>query len=69
MKDILRQIADILYEMPKMSKQRMIGILNPLKTEQQEKEMLNYLQENKDNKELMRIDNLMRKTIEIGNRK
>ena len=36
-----------------------------LKTEKQTMTMLNYLEENKDNKELMRIDKLLKKALAI----
>ena len=65
MKNILTKIVDILYELPQMSRQRMQGIMNPLKTERQALIMLNYLQKNKNNEELMKIDNLMKKVMEM----
>ena len=66
MKNILREIADILYDIPKMNRNRMIGIINPLGTEEQASQMLEYLKKNRNNSNLMRIDNLIRKALEIG---
>ena len=56
---------DYLLKIPNMNKETIISILNPLKTEYQVKKLLNYLKKNQDNKELMRIDNLLkiRRTI------
>ena len=66
MKNILKKIADILYYVPLMDKDIMAGVLNPLNTEEQANEMLEYLEKNKNNPELMRIDNLLHKALEIG---
>ena len=43
MKNILKKIADILYYVPLMDKDIMAGVLNPLNTEEQANEMLEYL--------------------------
>ena len=59
MKNILRQIADILYEVPLMDKATMMGIMNPIKTEEQAKKMLDFLQKNQNNKEIMDTDYLI----------
>ena len=66
MKQILIQIAEILWQLPKMNREYGIGIINPLDTEEQALKMLNYLKENRDNPELMRIDRLMKKAFEIS---
>ena len=66
MKNILREIADILYDIPKMNQNRMIGIMNPLSNEKQANYMLNYLKKNKNDSEAMRIDNLLRTALRIG---
>ena len=66
MKEILIKITQILWEIPNMSKQVLIGIINPLDTEEQAMTMLNYLKENKDNPELMRIDRLLKKVLAIS---
>ena len=49
-----------------MSKQIVIGIINPLDTNEQAMEMLNYLEKNRDNPELMRIDKLLKKALAIN---
>lgn len=59
MKNILRQIADILYDVPLMSKAMMISIMSPIKTEEQAKKMLKLLKDNKDNKLIMDTDYLI----------
>ena len=67
MKELWNKIADIVCAVDFMDRDTLIGILNPLETESQAKEMINYLEENKDNIEVMRVDNLLRKALEIGN--
>ena len=67
MKELWNKIADIVCGVDFMDRDTLIGILNPLETESQAKEMINYLEENKDNIEVMRVDNLLRKALEIGN--
>ena len=60
MKQILIQIANILLTIPDMNRDLVIAIINPLDTEAQATKMLEYLQENKNNEESMRIDNLLK---------
>ncbi len=66
MKQILIQIANILWTLPDMNRDLVIAIINPLDTETQATKMLEYLQENKNNEELMRIDRLLKKTLQIA---
>lgn len=66
MKQILIQIANILWTLPNMNKDLVIGIINPLDTETQATKMLEYLQENKNNTELMRIDRLLKISLKIS---
>lgn len=66
MKQILIQIANILWTLPNMNKDLVIGIINPLDTETQATKMLEYLQENKNNTELMRIDRLLKTSLKIS---
>lgn len=66
MKHILIQIANILWTLPDMNRDLVIAIINPLDTETQATKMLEYLQENKNNAELMRIDRLLKKTLQIA---
>ena len=66
MKQILIQIANILWTLPDMNRDLVIAIINPLDTEAQAMKMLEYLQKNKNNEELMRIDRLLKKTLQIA---
>ena len=65
MKDLRNKIMDYLLTIPKMNKQLVIAILNPLKIEKQAQLMLNYLQDNKENKNLMKIDKLLKLSLQI----
>lgn len=66
MKDTLRKIADLLYDVPLMNQNRMIGIMTPLHNEKQANAMLEYLEENKNNCEAMRIDTLIGASLKIS---
>lgn len=68
MKNILKEIADILYDVPLMSKSMMGSIMNPIETEEQANKMLMFLKENKNNPKIMDTDYLIpnRRKI-IGN--
>lgn len=66
LKSILREIADILWEFPNMTRGLALGIINPLDTESRAKEMLEYIKKNRNNEKLMRIDNLIRTTLRIS---
>lgn len=44
---------------------QIVAIANLLKTEKQQEKMLEYLEQNYQNKELMRIDNLLKKSLQI----
>ena len=66
MKEILNSIVDILLEVPYINRQRMIGIMTPLRTEAQASAMLNYLEENRNNSEVMRIDTLIKTSLRIS---
>ena len=59
MKNILRKIADILYDIPFMDRDTMISIMNPIDNEEQAERMLKFLQDNKDNPEIMDTDYLI----------
>ena len=49
MKNILKKIADILYDVPFMDKAIMISIMNPIDTEEQANRMLKFLEKNRNN--------------------
>ena len=66
MKEIKAEIVDILWSIPNMTKNIALAMIVPLKTEQQATTFLNYLKENKNNQELMRIDNLLKIRREIA---
>lgn len=65
MKDILRKIADILYYIPNMNKDCMGAIMNPIDTIPQAKRLLNFLEENKDDPEIMQVTYLLRNNHKI----
>ena len=56
----LEEIASIVWTIPNIKQELVLAVIVPLKKESQATEMLDYLQENMNNKELMRIDNLLR---------
>ena len=56
----LEEIAKIVWMIPNVTPEIVLAIIVPLKTENQATKMLEYLQENKNNTELMRIDNLLK---------
>lgn len=49
MKQILIQIANILWQVPNSSQDTVETIMNPIETMEQANKMLTYLQENKSN--------------------
>ena len=55
----LEKIAKIVWTIPEITQDLVLAIIVPLKKETQATKMLEYLQENKNNAELMRIDNLL----------
>ena len=59
MKEILTKIADILWKVPCMNEAIGIAIMNPIETEEQGLRMLKFLDENKDNPEIMDTDYLI----------
>ncbi len=63
--NIVRKIIDILYYVPNMNKDCMGMIIDPIDTEEQAKRLLEFLEENKDNKEIMRVTYLLRNNHEI----
>ena len=65
MESILRQIADLLYYIPNMNEASMGIIMNPIDTIPQAERLLNFLEENKDNKEIMRVTYLLRNNHKI----
>ncbi len=62
----LEEIAKIVWTIPDITQDLVLAIIVPLKKETQATKMLEYLQENKNNEELMRIDRLLKKTLQIA---
>lgn len=65
MKSILMEIGKILKDIPNMDKTSMAVIMNPIDTMEQAQRLLKYLQENKDNKEIMKMGYLLKHNHEI----
>ena len=65
MKNILRQIADILYYIPNMNRDCMGSIMNPIETIPQAEKLLSFLEENRQNKEIMRVSYLLKNKRQI----
>ncbi|MBQ2910553.1 MAG: hypothetical protein IJE53_07070 [Bacilli bacterium] len=65
MKSILMEIGKILKDIPNMDKTSMAVIINPIDTMEQAQRLLKYLQENKDNKEIMKMGYLLKHNHEI----
>ena len=59
MKSILIEIIKILNKIPFMDRDTMISIMNPIDNEEQAERMLKFLQDNKDNPEIMDTDYLI----------
>ena len=62
MKQILIQIADILWQVPNSNEDTVATIMNPIDTMEEAKKMLEYLQENKSN---LKIGYLIKHRMEI----
>ena len=55
----LEEIAKIVWTIPDITQDLVLAIIVPLKKEIQATKMLEYLQKNKNDAEIMRIDNLL----------
>ena len=62
----LEEIAKIVWTIPDITQDLVLAIIVPLKKEIQATKMLEYLQKNKNNEKLMRIDRLLKKTLQIA---
>lgn len=62
----LEEIAKIVWTIPDITQDLILAIIVPLKKETQATKMLEYLQKNKNNEKLMRIDRLLKKTLQIA---
>ncbi len=65
MKKLRNQIMDYLLRIPNINKENLIGILNPLDTEEQAMIFLNYLQKNQNNEEKMQVEKLIKTVLKI----
>lgn len=65
MKELIKKIGDILYDIPNMSRDCMGSIMNPCDNEEQAERLLKFLEDNKDNKEIMRVSYLLKHNHEI----
>ncbi|MBQ2910554.1 MAG: hypothetical protein IJE53_07075 [Bacilli bacterium] len=65
MKQILIEIANILWKVPNIDETSVAVIMNPIDTMEQAQRLLKYLQENKDNKEIMKMGYLLKHNHEI----
>ena len=65
MKEVLNRIADMLWTIPNMSVTVGATIMNPIDTEVHANRLLTYLEENKQNKEIMRVSYLLKHNHEI----
>ena len=63
MKQTLIEIANILWKEPKMNEEQVMLIINPLDTEEEAKEFLEFLE---NNKEELTIQQLIKKALEIA---
>ena len=60
MEKLVQEMVALLMEIPDITVEDIHYIINPLGTEQNLQKMLEYLKMNKDNQQLMRIDNLLK---------
>ena len=60
------ELIDLLKNILGNKKDEIIALVNPLKNTIQQDEFMNYLKNNYHNKDLMRIDRLLKKSLEIS---
>lgn len=65
MRNIVRRIIDILYDIPNMNRDCMGMIIDPIDTIPQANRLLSFLEKNKDNKEIMRVSYLLKNNHQI----
>ena len=67
MKEIKTTIANLLIQIiPDINRATLLGLITPLTTEEKAQKMLSYLENNKDNQDLMRTDKLLKVALKIG---
>lgn len=70
MKEIKTTIANLLIQIiPDINRATLLGIITPLTTEEKAQKMLSYLENNKDNQDLMRTDKLLKVALKIDKKK
>jgi len=65
MREILIKIADILWTLPNSNETVVATIMNPIDNTNQANRLLEYLKENENNKEVMKIGYLIKYNHEI----
>ena len=65
MKEILRKIVYNLKDVEDMTRDRTLAILNVIDTEENANRIPEYLEENKNDKEKMTLDNVLEQTWKI----
>ena len=65
MKQVLIEIAEILWKLPNANETVVATIMNPIDTLSQAEKLLNYLQKNKNNKKVMKVGYLLKHNHEI----
>ncbi len=66
MKELIREVADIVSPLPGVDRNRMLGILGCLDTEEQAYELLDYLKEKKANNTLNSSYEVLCKAMKIN---
>ena len=66
LENILTQIVRFLKNELNLKQEHSLAIISPLKTEHQAQLMMYYLNQNKNNQYLMKIDNLLKITLKIS---
>lgn len=70
MKEIKTTIANLLIQIiPDINRATLLEIITPLTTEEKAQKMLSYLENNKDNQDLMRTDKLLKVALKIDKKK
>ena len=66
MRELISEIIECLLKVPHMNKDILIAMINPLRSEKQLAAFLQYLTENENNSDLMRIDRLLKVRASIA---
>ncbi len=60
MQELISEIIEYLLKVPNMNKEILIAMINPLRNEKQLGTFLQYLKENENNSDLIKIDKLLK---------